>query len=137
MTAPRERRRPGGGVPFPLIPHVEPIVSAAIDTPPPASQVESTHGQAAERAPSSASGPIAAAQDAKVARTFQLRSRTLGAAQTAVLLTAAHQGGYASLNALVEGALNRELQRLADEFSGGEAFPAHVGKFRTGKPIGS
>jgi hypothetical protein len=35
MTAPHERRRPGGGVPFPLTPHVEPIVSAAIDTPPP------------------------------------------------------------------------------------------------------
>lgn len=136
MSAPRERRRPGGGVPFPLTPHVEPIVSAAIDTPP-ASQVESTHGQAAERAPSSASGPIAAAQDAKVARTFQLRSGTLGAAQTAVILTAAHQGGYASLNALVEGALSRELQRLAEEFNGGEAFPAHVGKFRTGRPIGS
>lgn len=76
---------------------------------PPASQVESTHSQIAERAPSPASGPIADAQDAKVARTFQLRSRTLGAAQTAVLLTAAHQGGYASLNALVEGALSREL----------------------------
>lgn len=137
MTAPRERRRPGGGVPFPLTPHVEPIVSAAIDPPPPASQVESTHTQAAERAPSPASGPLADAQEVKVARTFQLRSRTLGAAQTAVLLTAAREGGYSSLNALVEGALSRELQRLAEEFNGGEAFPAHVGKFRTGRPIGS
>lgn len=137
MTAARERRRPGDGVPFPLTPHVEPIVPVATTTPPSLSRAEPATTHAAERGTSSAGGPNEPAPDTKVARTFQLRSGTLGAAQTAVLLTAAREGGYASLNALVEGALIRELQRLADEFNGGEAFPVHVGKFRTGRPIGS
>ena len=70
-------------------------------------------------------------------RTFQLRESLLRQAQTAVLQTGQFDNGYSSLNALVVGALERELQRLAAEFNDGAKFPEHRGAFRTGRPIGA
>ncbi|MCY1718673.1 hypothetical protein OVA26_17185 [Microbacterium sp. SL62] len=134
MTTARTRQRPGAAAPFPLIPHVEAIVPTSATTPEPDTPavVPAAH---TPQAPTAA--PVAAPADPKVARTFQLHTSVLAEAQTAVLRTAGVAGGYSSLNALAEGAIIRELQRLADEFNGGEAFPPHTGKFRAGRPIGS
>jgi len=130
MTTPRERRRPGAGAPFPLTPHVEPIVPSPPTEPSPApSFAEPPTRQRDTHEPPPA--------DTKVSRTFQLRTGTLATAQTAVLRTAGLEGGYPSLNALIEAAVVRELHRLADQFNGGAPFPPHAGKFRTGRPIGS
>lgn len=58
-------------------------------------------------------------------------------AETAVLRTAGLEGGYRSWNAFVEGAIQNELKRLADEFNGGEPFDPNLGLFRQGRPLGS
>lgn len=112
LTAAHERRRPGDGVRSSLTPHVEPIVPKAINFPPFSSRAEPTATRAAVSVSRPAGGPSEPAPNAKDARTFQPCSCTPGIAQTAVLLTAAREGGYASLNALVKGALVRELQRF-------------------------
>ena len=54
-----------------------------------------------------------------------------------VLRTAGYDGGYQSMAALVDGALERELERLAIEFNDGEPFPRNAGGFRQGRPLGS
>jgi len=58
-------------------------------------------------------------------------------AETAVLRTATFPEGYSSMAGLIEGALRRELARLADEYNEGEPFPANTGTFRQGRPLGS
>lgn len=134
MTSPRERRRPGAGTPFVLTPNVEAIVPTA-----PAEPHQPTTPAPTETpvTPAPAERPAAAPPRTKVARTFQIPSDLLGMAQTAVLRTAGQDGGHSSLNALVENAMIRELQRLAQEFNEGQPFPAHTGAFRTGRPIGT
>lgn len=136
MTA-RERRRPGAGAPFPLTPKVEAIVPALAEPSIPDLPSERAQNPLVPRDARPTSAPGSAPAESKFARTFQLRGSILGGAQTAVLRTGGLEGGYSSLNALVEGAIERELRRLADEFNGGEAFPVHAGKFRAGRPIGS
>lgn len=136
MTA-RERRRPGAGAPFPLIPKVEAIVPALAEPPIPDLPAERANDPLVLHDARPTTVPAPTPAESKLARTFQLRGSILGGAQTAVLRTGGLEGGYSSLNALVEGAIERELQRLADEFNGGEAFPVHAGKFRAGRPIGS
>ncbi|KRE28233.1 hypothetical protein ASG80_21375 [Agromyces sp. Soil535] len=69
--------------------------------------------------------------------TFSIRKTVKKSAETAVFRTAGYPGGYTSLKALVEGAIERELVRLADEFNGGEPFPPNEGGFRRGRPFGS
>ena len=128
MTAPT-RRRPGSASPIKLVPEVE-----EVRTPP-----------AMERGPdvpstnfdSRASLAESAESDEKKAVTFGLRTSLKKRAETAVLRTAGYEGGYNSMAALVDGALERELERLAIEFNNGEPFPRNVGGFRQGRPLGS
>jgi hypothetical protein len=68
---------------------------------------------------------------------LQLRRTLKRRAQTAVLRTGGYENGYRSFAALVEGALERELERLQDEFNAGQPFPENEGGFRTGRPMGS
>jgi hypothetical protein len=77
--------------------------------------------------------PIAApvAPPAEVPESIEKR------AETAVLRTGGFEGGYTSLTALVEGAMERELVRLANEFNNGQPFPTNTGTFRQGRPLGS
>ena len=75
--------------------------------------------------------------DEKKAVTFGLRTSLKKRAETAVLRTAGYEGGYNSMAALVDGALERELARLAIEFNNGEPFPRNLGGFRQGRPLGS
>lgn len=135
MTAPI-RRRPGSTSPLALVPEVEELRTSPIEEP---SQRLAT---AAPVAPAAA--PVAAAavadpveSDEKKAVTLGLRTSVKKRAETAVLRTAGYQGGYKSMAALVEGALERELERLALEFNNGEPFPQNAGSFRQGRPLGS
>lgn len=74
---------------------------------------------------------------AKVSTTLQLRAWIRQRAQTAVLRTAGIEGGYTSMQAFVEGAMLRELDRLQREFNNGEPYPPNQQGFRTGRPLGS
>lgn len=128
MTTP-SRRRPGSASPIRLVPEVEEVRT------PPAME-------AAPAAPSPTPTPTAPSADAvesdeKKAVTFGLRTSLKKRAETAVLRTASYEGGYSSMTALVDGALERELARLAIEFNNGEPFPRNVGGFRQGRPLGS
>lgn len=40
------------------------------------------------------------------------------------------------MTALVNGALARELERLANEFNDSEPYPPNGAEFRVGRPIG-
>lgn len=75
--------------------------------------------------------------DEKKQATLNLRRILKARAETVVLRTAGFEGGYTSWNAFVEGALERELQRMANEFNNGEPFPPNLGNFRQGRPLGS
>ncbi|WP_374222277.1 hypothetical protein [Leifsonia sp. TF02-11] len=75
--------------------------------------------------------------NAKVPTTLQLRAWIRQRAQTAVLRTAGMEGGYTSMQAFVEGAMLRELDRLQREFNNGEPYPPNQQGFRTGRPLGS
>lgn len=76
-------------------------------------------------------------ENAKVPTTLQLRTWIRQRAQTAVLRTAGLEGGYTSMQAFVEGAMLRELDRLQREFNNGEPYPPNQQGFRTGRPLGS
>ena len=128
MTTP-SRRRPGSASPIRLVPEVEEVRT------PPAMEALSA-------APSPTLTPTAPSADAvesdeKKAVTFGLRTSLKKRAETAVLRTASYEGGYSSMTALVDGALERELARLAVEFNNGEPFPRNIGGFRQGRPLGS
>ena len=128
MTAP-SRRRPGSASPIRLVPEVE-----EVRTPP---SMELPPDTASSNPRSSASSDGAVEGDEKKAVTFGLRTSLKKRAETAVLRTAGYEGGYNSMAALVDGALERELARLAVEFNNGEPFPRNVGGFRQGRPLGS
>ena len=137
MTAPI-RRRPGSTSPLALVPEVEELRTSPIEEP---SQQPSTP---TPKAPVPTTAPVAAVpmvepaeSDEKKAVTFALRTSLKKRAETAVLRTAGYQGGHKSMAALVEGALERELERLALEFNNGEPFPQNTGGFRQGRPLGS
>lgn len=135
MTTPA-RRRPGSASPISLVPAIEEVRTAV--SPPVA--LESTTAQVetpvkVEAATARTTEP--AESDTKKAVTFSLRTSLKKRAETAVLTTAAYSGGYTSLAALVDGALERELSRLAGEFNAGEPFPPNGGGFRQGRPLGS
>ena len=128
MTAP-SRRRPGSASPIRLVPEVE-----EVRTPP---AMEALPAAPSPTPTSSAPSADAVESDEKKAVTFGLRTSLKKRAETAVLRTAGYEGGYASMTALVDGALERELARLAVEFNNGEPFPRNVGGFRQGRPLGS
>jgi hypothetical protein len=75
-------------------------------------------------------------EDAKIARTFLMPRTLVKTAETAVLRTGGLPGGYRSMTALVNGALARELERLANEFNDSEPYPPNGAEFRVGRPIG-
>lgn len=128
MTAP-SRRRPGSASPIRLLPEVEEVrTPPAMEPPPAAPSPTPTRNAPADDA---------VASDERKAVTFGLRTSLKKRAETAVLRTAGYEGGYNSMAALVDGALERELARLAAEFNNGEPFPRNVGGFRQGRPLGS
>ena len=121
MSAP-ERRRPGANSPIRLTANVEPV-RTGVETP---VTPEPPRQEAAE--------PV---KEATIPTTVALREGLKRRAQTAVLQTAALPGGYRSFAALVDGALERELERLANEHNGSVPFEPNAGGFRTGRPFGS
>lgn len=142
-----ERRRPAGQSPIVLTPLVE-----SIQTPPTVEPtIKAEHEPAvveaerkSKRSPRPAASapaeptptPMPPAPEPKIARTFQFRDSLIKRAETAVLRTGG-QGGHMSMTALLNAALERELQRLEAEFNDGAPFPANRGAFRTGRAIGS
>lgn len=104
-------------------------------TPPPAVAVPAQ--PVASQAPMSPHGDYPAELDEKKPSTVAIRRILKARAETAVLRTAGLEGGYTSWNAFVEGALERELQRMAEQFNNGEPFPPNGGAFRQGRPLGS
>lgn len=155
-----ERRRPGSSSPISLTPKVEeiqtptaaepapaptppaasePAPEAVSDKPAPAAKRARTGQSSARRASALAAVPSLPADDdnTTVPKTIQIRTSLALRAQTAVLRTAPEAGGYRSFAALVNGAIEHELERLAAEFNAGEPFEPNRGGFRTGRPFGS
>lgn len=125
-----------------LTTEAEPEASApavADDTPVPAATVNAPAAPAATPTPASSAAPAPTftESDEKKATTLAIRRSIKARAETAVLRTAGFDGGYKSWASFVEGALERELQRLEQEFNGGESFPPNMGSFRQGRPLGS
>lgn len=163
MSAP-QRQRPGSASPIKkLTPHVEtvrtpstptepedagteglpevesPSVPPTIEAIPESSMVgESTPTARPARAkvPARKAGPKVLVPDPKIPTTLAIRQSLKKKAETAVLSTSRFEGGYVSLSALVEGALVRELVRLAEEFNEGQSFEENDGGFRQGRPPG-
>lgn len=69
--------------------------------------------------------------------TLSIRASVKKRAETAVLRTSGYDGGYKSMSALIEAAVEHELEKLAIEFNNGEPFPPNGGEFRQGRPLGS
>ena len=161
MSTP-QRRRPGGTSQISLTPRVEAIRTPGTPGTPPTSDGDAEasgpltsqptaevdresaqHAAPKQRAERNPAGkperPVPpAVSGLKIARTFQIREELVRQAETAVLRTAGYDGGHVSMTALVNEALRRELERLAEEFNGGEEFPQNAsGQFRTGRPIGT
>lgn len=135
MTAPI-RRRPGTTSPLALVPEVEELRTSPVEEP--AQSITEPAPSAQVTAPATAAPMVEPVESAeKKAVTFTLRTSLKKRAETAVLRTAGYEGGYKSMAALVEGALERELARLAVEFNDGKSFPQNTGGFRQGRPLGS
>lgn len=153
MTQP-QRRRPGNSSPIKLMPEVE-----AVQTPPPAPEIQAnpvvahpvatpptarsehrrsttTPGSSSQEAPATPASHIPA-DDPKVSVTVTLRRSVKKTAETAVLRTGGFHDGYSSFSALVENAVQLELQRLAAAYNGGVPFEQNGGSFRQGRPLGS
>lgn len=152
MNAAPTRKRPGSQSPIALTPKVEAVSTPATVAPTPA--VPSTPAQepapaparAEPAAPAKESRPTSTEQgrapasnevvdDPKVSRTFLIRLSQVKAAETAVLRTGGLPGGYKSMTALMNAALARELERLANEFNDGAPFPPNAAEFRVGRPL--
>ncbi|WP_434157547.1 hypothetical protein [Clavibacter michiganensis] len=129
MSAP-ERRRPGATSSIKLAANVESVQTGAAVSPAP---------MVAPAAPPTGDTPprAEAVKEPTIPTTVPLRAGLKKRAQTAVLRTAGVPGGYKSFAALVDGALERELTRLADELNGGAPYEPNTGEFRTGRPLGS
>lgn len=139
MTTP-SRRRPGSASPIKLSPQVEEVrTSTTIDPPAvvPSVDNEPTIAPTPQTRESNRPRRSPVETDEKRPVTFGLRVSLKKRAETAVLRTAGYEGGYSSMAALVDGALERELERLAVEFNNGEPFPRNPGGFRQGRPLGS
>jgi len=144
MNAPN-RRRPGSASPIKLVPEVEEVRTSTTAEPseiaPPSTTEAATKAAGAPTLPMDRKivhGEVGVEDDnPKRPVTFNLRTSLKKRAETAVLRTAGYDGGYQSMAALVDGALERELERLAIEFNDGEPFPRNAGGFRQGRPLGS
>ncbi len=129
MSAP-ERRRPGATSYIKLAANVESVqTGAAVSPAPMVAPASPPTGETPPRAE--------AVKEPTIPTTVPLRAGLKKRAQTAVLRTAGVPGGYKSFAALVDGALERELTRLADELNGGAPYEPNTGEFRTGRPLGS
>ncbi|GGI42864.1 hypothetical protein GCM10010988_41170 [Cnuibacter physcomitrellae] len=165
MSAP-QRQRPGSASPIKkLTPHVETVRTPSTPTEPegegtqrplevgvgstsaaptieatPEPSVAGESGPAAQparaKAPARKAAPKVLVPDPKIPTTLAIRQSLKKKAETAVLSTSRFEGGYVSLSALVEGALVRELERLAEEFNEGQPFEENDGGFRQGRPAG-
>lgn len=67
-------------------------------------------------------------------RTFKIRKSNVKRAETAVLRRA---GGYTSMRAFIDGAIEHELARLAESDNGGVPFEPNGDAFTRGRPLGS
>ncbi|MFD7161252.1 hypothetical protein ACFV9C_42170 [Kribbella sp. NPDC059898] len=105
-----------------------------------AAEVEQPKPAAKRKAPRKTPTPPADEPKGKRGPEVQFSTRipeeVLAQSRAVVMFTAPY-GGPRSLAELVESALIRENQRLAEEFNDGEPYKAFTGKFRTGRPLGS
>lgn len=85
-------------------------------------------------APAARPAPVKPA-NRMVKRTMNVRENTISMMKTAVKKTREQPGGAETMTALVNAALERELQRLADEFNGGEPFPPSYDNLQPGRPL--
>lgn len=152
MTAP-VRRRPGGASAIRLTAEPEAVKTGVTLPETVSTPIEAPAERVASPAPNLAAQPVVDVPStpappktapgrrdddrAKEQTSLQLRRSLKRRAQTAVLRTAGYENGYRSFAALVEGALEREISRLEQEFNSGEAFPENEGGFRIGRPMGS
>lgn len=136
MSQKPERSRPAAR--STLVPSVEPINTGTAPTPQASPEpAASTPAAPTQRAAAPKATPPTAAGTKTTSTTVSLKMNDalIAQAKTAVLKTAGTEGGYKSFAALVQGGLERELQRLASEFNGGAPFEAHEGEFRRGRPL--
>jgi len=150
MSTP-SRRRPGDQSPLAFVlpvdveavrtptqaeepsPVVEPTAAVAPAEPAP---VASLPKKPRKQAPAPAVPPASDYDDGKTTVTVSIRTSLKKRAEMAVLSTAIHPGGQRSLAGLIEYAMERELERLAQEFNDGEPFKPNAGGFRQGRPFG-
>lgn len=145
MSAPA-RQRPTGRSPIKLVADVEqvrtpvasPAGAAPLEAPPEAAEQTSPEITASATSAPVATQPVSRAADsARKPVTVTLSVETKRRAETAVMRTAGRANGYTSFSSLVEGAIEHELARLAEEHNAGEPFPPNEGAFRQGRPLGS
>ena len=124
MSPTPERNRPAGR--SPLKANIENINTGAQAAPvAPAPSPE----------PQALPTPPAAASDETKSVTVKLSSNIIGKAKSAVLATSGKPGGHRSFAGLVQAAVEREVQRLAEEFNDGQPYESHQGEFRRGRPF--
>lgn len=121
MTPKPERARPAPR--STLAPEIEPINTGAVRRTP----------QRPAASPPAVS--VASGKAPSTTVSLKMDDALLAQAKTAVLRTAGIEGGYKSFAALVQSAVERELQRLASEFNDGSPFEKHEGEFRRGRPL--
>jgi hypothetical protein len=124
MSPTPERSRPAGR--SPLIANIENINTGAQSAPvAPAPSPE-------PQAPATPPTPVS---DETKSVTVKLSSSVIGKAKSAVLQTSGKPGGHRSFAGLVQAAVEREVQRLAEEFNDGQPYESHQGEFRRGRPF--
>lgn len=117
-----------------LVPSVEPINTGTTQTPERSPEsAPATPAAASQRA--AAPSTAGSAKNPSTTVSLKMDNALIAQAKTAVLRTAGSEGGYKSFVALVQGAVERELQRLAKEFNDGAPFEKHEGEFRRGRPL--
>lgn len=79
--------------------------------------------------------PAPMPNDTKSPVTVKLLDSVIGQAKSAVLHTSSKSGGHRSFAGLVQAAVEREVQRLAEEFNDGQPYESHKGEFRRGRPF--
>lgn len=126
MTQKPQRARPAGR--STLVPSVEPINTGSTQSPanqptPPSPKLPQPQGGASNT------------KNPSTTVSLKMDDDLIAQAKTAVLSTAGIEGGYKSFAALIQSAVTRELQRLADEFNDGTPFEKHEGEFRRGRPL--
>ena len=125
MSPTPERSRPAGR--SPLKANIENINTGARAAPP----VQVAPAPEPQAPPT----PPAAASDETKSVTVKLSSSIIGKAKSAVLATSGKPGGHRSFAGLVQAAVEREVQRLAEEFNDGQPYESHQGEFRRGRPF--